>query len=267
MSIDNATMRWKYGREGFLLDLERGVFNPSGYDVVRVREQSGSAAFVGEHHYSGTWKGGGLVFDLMHHAKRVGVAVYSQPGGPKVLGAWFPGHEKTSLELSRLVLLDEVPFNAETWMLARTRDLLWRDGYTGVVSYSDPMPRPRADGSLLFPGHVGTTYKAASAIYTGQTKGEAQWLFRDGTVFPSRDRTKIRAFAFGQDTCKGWDYAKDVLLAQGAPPFEFAFGDERASAWCDSSLRASSSPRCRSPEEGACPSTRRPCGPATSRTT
>lgn len=233
-----VAQRWRDGRDGFVLDLERGVFDPRGFEVVPVRAHAEGQAFVRQHHYSRAWKGGGIVFELRRGPDLVGVALYSQPGGAAVLPAWFPGHEKTALELSRLVLLDEVSFNAETYMLARTREVLWREGYTGVVSFSDPMPRERGDGSFLFAGHVGTTYAAASAIYTGQTSQETQWLFADGTVFPARCRTKIRAYAAGKPPARrqGWRYAVGALLAQGADPFTFAPGDHAAAVWCDVAL-------------------------------
>lgn len=239
MAID-VSQRWRAGRDGFVIDTDRGVFNPMGYEVVHVRSHANARAFVMEHHYSGTWRGGGEVFELRHGPRLVGVSVYAQPGGAAVLPAWFPAHAKTSLELVRLVMLDEVPFNAETWKLARDREILWREGYTGVVSFSDPMPRDLAAGGFIFCGHVGTTYGAASAIYTGQTGRETQWLFGDGSVFPSRCRTKIRAYAAGAPhrRCQGWEYASARLVAHGAPPFMFAHGDLAAADWCDEALGA-----------------------------
>lgn len=233
-----VAQRWRDGRDGFVLDLERGVFDPRGFEVVHTRAHAEGQAFVRRHHYSRKAKGGGQLFEIRRGADLVGVAIYSQPGGAAVLPAWFPGHEKTSLELSRLVLLDEVPFNAETWMLARTRETLWREGYTGVVSFSDPMPRELRAGGFILAGHVGTAYAASSALYTGQTSRETQWLFGDGTVYPARCRTKIRAYAAGAPParCQGWRYAVDALLAQGAAPFTFAPGDPAAAVWCDAAL-------------------------------
>ncbi len=230
--------RWRDGRDGFVLDLSRGVFDPTGYEVVRVRPQADAKAFVLRHHYARSMKGGGVVFELRRHAQLVGVIVYSQPGGPAVLGAWFPGREQEAVELSRMVLLDEVPFNAETYFLARTREELWREGYSGVVSFSDPMPRDLATGGFVFPGHVGTSYAAASAIYLGQSGRETQWLFADGSVFPLRCRTKIRAYAAGkpEKVRQGWAYSVEALIARGAPPFTFEPGDPAAVAWCDDAL-------------------------------
>lgn len=236
--ITNVAQRWREGRDGFVIDMERGVFDPRGYEVVHARSHVEAKAFVERHHYSKTWRGGGEVFELRHGSEVVGAGTFAQPGGPAVLGAWFPGHEKTSLELSRFVLLQGVPFNAETWMMARARELLWREGYTGIISFSDPMPRDLASGGFIFAGHVGTIYAASSAVYTGQTREETQWLFADGTVFSPRLRTKIRAFGHGDPLarCAGWASAVEVLLAHGAPPFTFEHGDTRAVRWCDEAL-------------------------------
>jgi hypothetical protein len=237
-SLPFYSQRWKLGRDGFVLDLERGLFSPSDYEVVHVRGHAEARAFVETHHYSASWPSAIEVFELRHHELLVGVAVFSEPGGPKVLPKWFPGHEETSVELGRLVLLDEVSFNAETWMLTRAFEVLWRTGYTGIVSFSDPMPRSLRSGRVIFPGHLGTTYKAKGAIYTGRTAREKVWTFDDGTVFPSRCRTKIRAYAAGKppDTCSGWEYAARRLVQYGAPPFAFEHGDPGAASWCDAAL-------------------------------
>lgn len=235
----NADMRWRNGRHGFVLDLSRGVFDPARYEVVHTRTHADASRFVRRHHYSGTTKGGGQVFELHRGGALVGVAVYSQPGGPAVLRAWFPGHEKSALELSRLVLLDDVPFNGETWFLSRTRELLWREGYTSLVSFSDPMPRERLDGTIVLPGHVGVCYAASSAIYTGQTGSDFVYLFGDGTIMPARAIAKVRAYAAGapDHVAKGWRYATDALVAHGAPLFMFAAGDPRAETWIADALR------------------------------
>jgi hypothetical protein len=46
--------------------------------------------------------------------------------------------------LSRLVLLDEVEFNAESWLLGRAFELLRREGIPGVVSCPSPTRSPAA---------------------------------------------------------------------------------------------------------------------------
>lgn len=235
-----VAQRWRDGRDGFVLDLARGLFSSAGFEVVHTKRHVDPRAFVEQHHYSASWPNAIEVFELRRAAALVGTAIYSEPGGPAVLTKWFPGHEATSLELGRLVLLDEVAFNAETWFMARCAEVLWQEGYTNIVSFSDPMARETADGLVLTPGHIGGIYQGASAIYTGTTRREAQWLFADGTVFPSRCRTKIRAYAAGKPAkvCEGWRYAVKALLAHGAPPWTFEHGDARAAIWCDEALAA-----------------------------
>jgi hypothetical protein len=41
-------------------------------------------------------------------------------------------------------------------------------GLCGVVSFSDPVPRRTAAGTLVFPGHIGTIYQASNAEYLGR---------------------------------------------------------------------------------------------------
>lgn len=236
----NRGQRFRKGRSGFVLDLERGVFDPRGYEVVHAgRAHAEARAFIEEHHYAASWPTALDVFELRHHERLVGSLVVAEPNGPKVLPKWFP-FPKEAAELSRLLLLDEVPFNAESWFIARVFELLWRIGYAGLVSFSDPMPRERSDGTVVMPGHLGTTYMAASALYLGRTGREPQWLFPDGTVFPKRSRSKIHAYARGATArlCQGWSGAVDRLIARGAPPFTFAHGDPAAARWCDDALTA-----------------------------
>jgi hypothetical protein len=117
-----------------------------------------------------------------------------------------------SIELSRLVLLDEVPFNAESWFVARCHHDLNLVGIRGVVSFSDPLPRHRRDGTVVMPGHVGTVYQALNFVYTGRSKAHSVTLLPDGSVMHGRAKAKIRA----QHT--GHRYAERVLEDLGARP-------------------------------------------------
>ena len=49
--------------------------------------------------------------------------------------------------------------------------------------FSDPLPRTRADGTVVMPGHLGTIYQAANAVYTGRGTPRTLTLLPDGTVF------------------------------------------------------------------------------------
>jgi hypothetical protein len=66
------------------------------------------------------------------------------PAGSASNGAQNTPYEE-SLELNRLVLLDEVPANAETWAQARAFRLAAARGVRGIVAHSDPELRTSAE--------------------------------------------------------------------------------------------------------------------------
>ena len=121
---------------------------------------------------------------------------------------------RESLDLGRLVLEDEVPSNGETWFLARVFRLAHAAGIRGVVSFSDPMPRARADGTFLTPSHVGITYQAGGAVFTGRGTKRSLVLLPDGCVLSARAMQKIRR---GE---QGHEYAKQLLTSRGARPMQ-----------------------------------------------
>jgi hypothetical protein len=230
---------WREGRAGFRVYGER--INPREFEVVHVKVHVEARAFVEGHHYAKSWPSAIEVFELRWRGKLAGVAVFSEPGGPAVLGRWFKLHAAESLDLGRFVLLDEVPGDGETWFLARCFELLRRLGYFGVLSFSDPMPRHRRDGTLIFPGHLGGIYAAFGGEFLGLSAKETVWLFDDGTAYPARARTKIRAYARATtdealEDAKGWAAAVRRLEGHGAEPFDFEPGDPAAALWCDREL-------------------------------
>jgi len=83
-------------------------------------------------------------------------------------------------------------------------------GTRGLVSFSDPLPRHLADGTVIMPGHVGTIYQASNAVYTGRGTPRTLTVLRDTTVFSDRAAQKIRA------QVKGHEYAEQLLIAYGA---------------------------------------------------
>lgn len=110
----------------------------------------------------------------------------------------------------------------ESWFVARCHHDLSLVGIRGVVSFSDPLPRHRRDGTVVMPGHVGTVYQALNFVYTGRSKAHSVTLLPDGSVMHGRAKAKIRA----QHT--GHRYAERVLEDLGARPM--VVGDEPA-AW------------------------------------
>jgi hypothetical protein len=131
-----------------------------------------------------------------------------------------------SAELARLVLLDEVAANGESffpgWVFAEAAAAGWR----GVVSFSDPMPRPVA-GRVLFPGHYGADYQASNAVYTGLGTARTLTVLPDGQVLADRAAQKVRA---GE---RGHGHVEDRLVALGASPRR---GRTSGAAWLSDAL-------------------------------
>jgi hypothetical protein len=170
----------------------------------------------------------------------VGLVVLSVPARAEVLTGVFPALAPyaESLELGRLVLADRVPANAESWALARVWELAARAGVRGVVSFSDPLPRRRQDGALVFPGHAGVVYQAANATYLGRTAPRTLALLPDGAVFSGRAASKVRG---GE---RGHAYAERLLRRWGAPPRR---PGEEPAAWLRAALAAAGVRRVRHP--------------------
>lgn len=196
----------------------RDLYRPAGetivtahYEVAAIPDDTTARAFIEQHHYSGAYVAARRRYGLFWGGLLVGVAVFSVPMQGAVLDR-LPCPRAASVELGRLVLLDLVPANGETFFLSRAFHLLHREGFEGVVSFSDPMPRTRADGSVSFAGHVGTIYQAASAVYDGRNRPHTVRLLPDGTVICDRTIAKIR----GRE--RNWRSAAAVLERHGAAP-------------------------------------------------
>lgn len=185
----------------------REVFDPRAHDVAEIPGDTEARAFVVQHHYSGTYPAARRRFGLYEDGSMVGVAVFSVPMRYEVLRPW--GRDD-AVELGRLVLLDRVLANAESWFVRRSLDTLARDGFAGVVSHSDPVARVDADGRAVFAGHIGTVYQALSAIYTGRASPRTMLVLEDGRELSNRAASKLRQGERGQR------YAAAQLVAAGA---------------------------------------------------
>jgi hypothetical protein len=210
--------RWSHRRTRFVVPAH--AFDPTRFGVEPIPERD-AKAFVVEHHYSGSYPAArfrtGLFEKRPFLGKRlVGVAVFSIPAQQAVVPTYSTGHlaPAEGIELGRLVLLDEIGFNAETWFLARSLALL-KTAFPEIrllVSYTDPVPRLTEEGAIVLPGHVGTIYKAFGGRYVGRARARTLWLDASGRVLSERALSKIRT---GE---RGTDYATRLLLAAGAPP-------------------------------------------------
>ena len=121
----------------------REVIEPLDYWVEPIPDDTSAKRFVVTHHYAGSYPAARFRFGLYRCAtgELVGVAVFSQPWQHVIVAAGMPFAAAETLELSRFVLLDEVPANAESWFLGHCFRALRDQGHAGVLSFSDPCPR------------------------------------------------------------------------------------------------------------------------------
>ncbi len=205
--ITPVVQRWRDRRDSYRPAGE--VIATHRYEVARIDDDNTAKAFVLQHHYDASYPAAILRFGLFCSGELVGVAVFAHPF-PTAIGD-LPGERR--FELSRFVLLDEVPANGETFFLGRVFRLL-RGDVDAVLSFSDPNPRTNIVGATVFKGHLGVIYTAFNGIYRGQGEPRTVRLLPDGHVFSARAISKIRA---GE---KGWRYAAANLERFGAPPLE-----------------------------------------------
>ncbi|MCU4750214.1 hypothetical protein [Streptomyces sp. G-5] len=185
-----------------------GGFNADLYRVVPLAERS-AKRFVLTHHYSRSWPSVSLAYGLQRldqppthpddpeGGALVGVVALGVPMNEAVLTGVFPtlAPYREALELSRLVLLDTEPSNAESWACSRVFGLAAQAGIRGVIAYADPVPRTRitAQGpQQLTPGHVGHVYHAQDFSYLGRGRARRLTLLPDATVLQDRAANKVR---------------------------------------------------------------------------
>lgn len=216
--MSDPTQRWRERRERWVP--HRTPFAPSEFGVEVLARHVDARAFVERHHYSGSWVAARLVVGLYRRvgclrSHLAGVLAFSEPMQPAALVR----HAKVAgtvegVELGRLVLLDEVGYNGESWFVSRCLDALRRELplVRGVLSYSDPMPRSARDGRVVTPGHVGVVYQALGAAYVGLGSAQTLHLDVDGRTIARRGLDKIRR----QE--RGCIPAEARLVAAGADP-------------------------------------------------
>ena len=215
MTTADHCQRWRERRPRYRPAGE--VIDPSRYGVEVVRERD-ARPFVERHHYAGSYPAARLAVGLFESRRwvvpeLVGVAVFSVPMQPRSISAYTGADPSLGVELGRLVLLDHVPGNGESWFVARAMRLLRAElsDVRAVVSYSDPVQRQTADGEVVMPGHVGIVYQALNATYHGRASARTLYLDRDGKVVSGRAISKIRLGESGSGA------AIDRLVRAGAP--------------------------------------------------
>ena len=129
--------------------------------------------FVKEHHYTGSIKGS-ITYGLFNNYQLIGVCAFATPSSENVCASVFGvEHKRSVTELHRLVLLDCVPKNSESWFLSRVLKILKKDRpfYNAVLSFADPNE-----------GHRGIIYQATNAIYTGTSNKSTFYLDQNGRL-------------------------------------------------------------------------------------
>lgn len=208
-----SCQRWRERRDSYRPAGE--PIDPSRYGVEVVEERD-AKRFVIAHHYSASMVAARVCVGLFRSrawitSELVGVAVFSVPAGPAVLGRWFD--KVPAVELGRLVLLDEVPANGESWFVARAFRALRRElpDVRGVLSFSDPVQRVSADGRVTVPGHIGMVYQALNGAHLGRSTPRTLIVAPDGSILSERALSKLRT---GD---RGADYTYALLKRWGAP--------------------------------------------------
>ena len=130
--------------------------------------------FVKRHHYSHGIHNGPMCYGLFDHMTLVGVLAFATPCSENVCASVFgPEHKRSVTELHRLVLLDEVPKNMESWFIARVLKLFKQDrpNYKAVLTFADATQ-----------GHLGIIYQATNAIYSGMSGKATFYLDEDNRL-------------------------------------------------------------------------------------
>jgi hypothetical protein len=154
--------RWKKGRASYRLPEE--VIRTRDYEVATMATEREVRELIATHHYLRTLPPSRFRFGLYRHNALVGAAVFTYPVNDRTITNVFDCAAIEGVELGRLVLLDDVPGNGESWFVAECLRRLRRTGLAGVVSFSDPVPRSSAAGVTVTPGHIGTVYQALNAV-------------------------------------------------------------------------------------------------------
>ena len=213
--------RWKEGREIRLSEGD-GKMRASEYGIHVFKGDKATRQFVIDHHYAASYPAARFRVGLMRKtgvdpARLVGVAVFSIPINNKAITSYTTLESREGVELGRFLLLDECPFNSESWFLDKALAALKREKpeVRTVLSYSDPVERRLQDGTVIKPGHIGTIYQALSARYVGTASPRTLYLTKRGTVVSDRGLSKIR------NQTQGCDYAYRQMIDAGAPAREF----------------------------------------------
>ncbi len=213
--------RWREHRSSYRPAGE--TINTRDYEIAPI-SRAVAKLFVESHHYSKSFPTSRFRYGIFSRhvteehwqvhglePQLAGVAVFSNAKHPAVLTNVFPGDPNDSVELGRFVLLDHLKANAESYFIRRCNELLKRENICGVVAFSDPIRRTLPDGTTICPGHIGSIYQSASALFLGKSAPKTLHIFNDdGSALDPRTLSKIR------NRESGFDYACNKLREKGA---------------------------------------------------
>lgn len=184
---------------------------------VEPLDETRAKAFVQCHHYSGSYpaarfRAGMFEHQPFHAPRLVGVCVFSVPMTQSVIPKYLQIAPGAGAEVGRLVLLDDVPGNGESFFLARAFRFARKAlDLQGIVSFCDPVARFDAEGREVKRSHTGIIYKSHNARVAGRTLPRTLLLLPNGLCASDRALSKIR------NDEAGIDYAMRQLLDAGAP--------------------------------------------------
>ena len=216
-TAESRSQRWRARRTRFVPNST--AINPADYAVDIIKSEKIVASFLADHHYLGTLPAARLSCGLFRNGRGgqtdlVGVAVFTQPvNNASVRLRTGLDDPSSGCDLGRLVLLDDVPGNGESWFVARAMKLLRAEkpDIEAVIAYSDPIRQELPDGRVILPGHIGHCYQALNASYTGRTQARRRLILPDGSILSDRTISKIISGDHGAGP------AIDRLTRAGAP--------------------------------------------------
>ena len=123
--------------------------------AVRPMPLADASAFIAAHYLRKRPAIVLLCLGMYHKDTPVGCIIYAAP--PREADVRYGGK---TWELARLYLIDEIPRNAETWLIGKSVKFIKREhpDVTCLLSYADPSA-----------GHAGTIYRAANWTFDGMT--------------------------------------------------------------------------------------------------
>lgn len=184
--LTQRSQRWRDCRARFVPAASTIDPRTLAVDIIDTRRQA--APFVEAHHYAGTMPVCRLAVGLFRNGKGgtsqlVGVCAFAVPinnaSVPKSAGLADPSN---ACDLGRLVLLDDVGGNGESFLVSRAFRHLRRErpSILSVISYADPVRRTDSDGRVYLPGHVGVLYAIMGSRYVGRSTPRHDLLLPDG---------------------------------------------------------------------------------------